>query len=114
MKCSIYQTRVRSDGWVFLRDLKLSEKMNGRKSALREHRQVEEWIVDEGLHGWIAATDIDNSPMIGLFYGLGAQPYFCDGEEIVFFKELNHVKSSEHSTNPNDEPRIQTEDGTAS
>lgn len=93
-----WKAKIRDDGWVSLETLNLPTSFQKRKEAVRELKRNEEEMIKVGLLGWIAGCKIEDYKMIKLLDGLGAKEYFCDGTDIIFFKELNHGgKNNEHA-----------------
>lgn len=54
----------------------------------REWKELENWIIEMGLHGWIANTEVENWPMMRIMTKAGAKPYLIDiKNKLIWFNK---------------------------
>lgn len=82
----------RDDGWVDFIDWQVPHNYQERKKAWKEWKRCEKEIAEAGLSGWIAGCAIGDYGMIKLFDKLGAKEYYCDGEDLAFYKTVGGTK----------------------
>jgi len=88
----MFELNPRSDGWVEIFNFQVPTGYQGKKQALKEFREIEGKIIEDGWFGWITWAKIEDYEMIKVIDHLGGTEYHCDGTDIFFYKELDHVR----------------------
>ncbi len=73
---------------AILRDLEPHKTFAEKRQTVKDFRNIERELREQGIKVWLAWTKKTNGMMLRILKHIRAKPYFSDEENIYFVKDL--------------------------